>query len=573
MNSRSIYLHIFDREFRSFTNSKLTDDDACKTVLVASLLSSSPYAGMGNLLESQSDLPKAVELFYELEKLQEATIVSSSSSPDDFIEGRKKLYYDDKDRYPMYFKSKGCLLLPKNSIPLSDSTTDILEERLARELREENAPKNLKNATEIRKAILNHDESGITLGIIGRHTTLNSDERKWLGLQISKAYTNRYMKVLEGCLIKGIPNVSIVLDDLSKAYFYFNLYNPFFHGLIFRHLSFNKGAKAVVEQLARIKQEVGYWDLVDLYNEIICSLFEFYIKGGSLGNEYFIAIRCQNIAKRYIFPRLSVPKVFNVQQNLFLLREAAQKIEETEKIGISMNQDNATKKMLYFVATDTEYNRVYEYYKKKNGFNPGSTIIGDYIYRDLGVIGNTHVYLLKSSMGAKGNNGSIIAVNEAERSLKPDFIIMVGIGFGLKEEEQKLGDIMVSEAIEDYGTCKVREGDVIQRGNRIPSDAILKNRFSDSKLEWGKSSIHSGLIITNDVLVNDNSYVAWLKQHFPDAIGGEMEGCGLLANYQTPWILIKGICDFGHDKSNEYQELAATNAIEYVDFTLERSQL
>ena len=85
MNTRSIYLHIFDREFRSFTNSKLSDEDACTTVLIASLLSSSPYAGMANLMESQPDLPKAVELFCELESIREAVIVSSTNYPDEFI--------------------------------------------------------------------------------------------------------------------------------------------------------------------------------------------------------------------------------------------------------------------------------------------------------------------------------------------------------------------------------------------------------------------------------------------------------------------------------------------------------
>ena len=55
---------------------------------------------------------------------------------------------------------------------------------------------------------------------------------------------------------------------------------------------------------------------------------------------------------------------------------------------------------------------------------------------------------------------------------------------------------------------------------------------------------------------------------FKDAIGGEMEGCGFLANYKNPWILVKAICDFGHDKGGEYQVDAAMNAISYVDFVV-----
>ena len=152
-------------------------------------------------------------------------------------------------------------------------------------------------------------------------------------------------------------------------------------------------------------------------------------------------------------------------------------------------------------------------------------------------------------------------------------MIMVGIGFGLKEKDQKIGDIMVASAIEDYGTFKQKKGITIQRGDRIQSNPILMNRFADSKLEWEKSAVHTGLILTNDILVDDENLVKYLQQNYPDAIGGEMEGCGLLANYNEKWILVKAICDFGHNKSNDHQVDAAQNAIEYVDMTLSKYSL
>lgn len=573
MNTRSIYLHIFDREFRAFTNSKLSDEDACTTVLIGSLLSSSPYAGMANLMESQPDLPKAVELFCELESIREAVIVSSTSYPDEFIEGRRRLYYDDRDRYPMYFDSNKGLLLPKYSVPLQDSTTTILENKLSNALREENAPRHLNNAADIRKAILNRDESGITIGILGKHTTLEPRDRRWLGQQISLAYTERYMRVLDGALIKGIPNVSTVVDDLSKAYYYYDLYYPFFSNTVLRHINREKSSGCIVEQLALLKQREGYWDMVDYYNDIVKSLVSLFAKDNAPGCEQFAALRCFDLVKKYIFPKLAMPKEFNAQQYLFLLRAALQNIKEKEKIEIIMEQEKNIKKLLYLVATDTEYDKVFEYYKQKNGCKPEAFVIGDYTYRDLGVIGSTHVYLLKTKMGAKGVGGSIKAVSEAANSLKPDYMIMVGIGFGLKEKDQKIGDIMVASAIEDYGTFKQKKGVTIQRGDRIQSNPILMNRFADSKLEWEKSAVHTGLILTNDILVDDENLVKYLQQNYPDAIGGEMEGCGFLANYNEKWILVKAICDFGHNKSNDHQVDAAQNAIEYVDMTLSKYSL
>lgn len=573
MNTRSIYLHIFDREFRTFTKSKLTDEDACTTVLIASLLSDSPYAGMANLMESRPDLPNAVELFYKLESIHEAVIVSSTNCPDEFIEGRRRLYYDDKDRYPMYFESDNGLLLPKHSITLQDSTTTILEDRLLKELKDEKVARHLKNATDIRKAILNRYESGITIGILGKHTTLEPNERRWLGQQISKSYTERYMNILDGYLIKGIPNVSNIIDVLSNGNYYYCLYNLFFSNSVFRHIKRDKCASFIVEQLALLKQRKGYWDMVDFYNDIVRSFISYFSKDNTSGSEQFAALRCLNFVKKYISPALLEPKEFNVQQNMYLLRTAINNIKEKENIEIIMKQENSIKKLLYLVATDTEYLKVFEYYKNKNGYTPESFVVGAYAYRDLGVIGNVHVYLLKINMGAKKNGGSILAVHEASQAIKPDYMIMVGIGFGLKEDEQKIGDIMVASSIEDYGTCKVKKGETISRGDKIPSDAILMNRFADSKLEWEKSAVHTGLMLSNDILVNDIDLVKYLKQHYPDAIGGEMEGCGLLANYTQRWILVKGICDFGHDKSNEHQVVAAQNAIEYVDMTLEKYNL
>ena len=569
MNTKSIYLHIFDRELRELTNSKLTDEDACKTVLIASLLSGSPYAGLANLMESQPDLPKAVKLFCELESIHEAVIVSSTCFPEEFIEGRKRLYYDDKDRYPMYFERDKGFLLPKYAFPLEDSTTSILEYKLSDALREENAPRQIKNAVDIRKAILNREESGITIGIIGKHTCLDSNAYRWLGIQISRAYTERYMKVLDGALIKNIPNVLPIVDDLSKSYYYYDLYNIFFSNTVLRHINQERGVSSIVEQLALIKQREGYWDMVDYYNNVVKSLMAMH----GICNERLAASRCFDYVKKYISQILASPKEININQTVHLLRKAVHNMEKKEEISINMEHESNMKKLLYIVATDTEYTKVFEYYKLKNGYVPESIVVGDYAYRDLGLIGNVHVYLLKTNMGAKKSGGSILAVSEAARALNPDYMIMVGIGFGLKEEEQKIGDIMVSSAIEDYGSIKRKEGETITRGDKITSNAILMNRFADSKLEWAKSTVHIGLILTNDILVNDKNLVEYLKKNYPDAIGGEMEGCGLLSNDNKNWILVKAICDFGHDKSNEHQLDAAQHAIEYVDMTLEKYSL
>lgn len=150
---------------------------------------------------------------------------------------------------------------------------------------------------------------------------------------------------------------------------------------------------------------------------------------------------------------------------------------------------------------------------------------------------------------------------------------MVGIAFALKEEKLKIGDVMVATELLDYGSVKQYKGDIIERGLRVSADKTLLDRFTNAIVDWNGADIRFGLIITNDVLSDDKAYVEELRKRFPDAYGGEMEGCGLLANYQTPWIMVKAVCDFGYEKDDKSQIDAALNAIKYVDYVLNEFDL
>ena len=176
-------------------------------------------------------------------------------------------------------------------------------------------------------------------------------------------------------------------------------------------------------------------------------------------------------------------------------------------------------------------------------------------------------------MGAKKPNASILTINDAIKYLNPDYIVMVGIAFALKEDKLKIGDVMVATELQDYGSIKKSNGEIIERGLRVAADKTLLDRFTNAIVNWSGADIRFGLMITNDVLIDDKSFVEELRSRFPDAMGGEMEGCGLLANYQTPWILVKAVCDYGYHKGDEAQVNAALNAIKYVDYVLNEFDL
>ena len=76
------------------------------------------------------------------------------------------------------------------------------------------------------------------------------------------------------------------------------------------------------------------------------------------------------------------------------------------------------------------------------------------------------------------------------------------------------------------------------------------------------------------ILLGPLRYRDQLKAAHPDAIGGEMEGSGIYAaamRGKIDWALVKGICDWGHGKSDEYQHVAAQNAASFVLHTPRRS--
>jgi nucleoside phosphorylase len=180
-------------------------------------------------------------------------------------------------------------------------------------------------------------------------------------------------------------------------------------------------------------------------------------------------------------------------------------------------------------------------------------------------------------MGSGGERGSTLATPEALRTWQPKAIIMPGIAFGKDPGKQKMADVLVASQIIPYE--KQRRGqETIFRDPIPPSNALLQNRFENA-LDWHFNrpdgqpcKLRIGSILSGDKLVDDPEFKAELFTHFPEAIGGEMEGAGLAAaagRMGVPWILVKAICDWGDGKKHgKHQPLAAAAAVSLVHHVL-----
>ncbi|RYU81263.1 5'-methylthioadenosine/S-adenosylhomocysteine nucleosidase family protein [Hymenobacter persicinus] len=193
----------------------------------------------------------------------------------------------------------------------------------------------------------------------------------------------------------------------------------------------------------------------------------------------------------------------------------------------------------------------------------------------LGMLGKYAVCHVESRMGTSGAGASIMTVQQAIEFVKPVIIIMVGIAFGGDETKQRIGDVLVSELVVQYENIKIKRNKIECRGFRQMSSVLLFNRFtkpigwSFSLTKTRKSKIIYGHLLSGEKLVDDKKYRDQLLKIFEPAIGGEMEGAGLVSvahAYNKNWLVVKGICDFadGNKAVNKIkkQYLAARAAVD-----------
>lgn len=155
------------------------------------------------------------------------------------------------------------------------------------------------------------------------------------------------------------------------------------------------------------------------------------------------------------------------------------------------------------------------------------------------------------TMGSVGVGSSIITVKDAIATLNPKITIMIGIAFGVDDESQEIGDVLIAEAIVPYDYKKVTAEKTTIRSNPVPTSDLLLNRFKNLRdwefpLEKRNAKKIISPVFSGEELINSLERRKELEQINPMAKGGEMEGAGLYAaaNGETEWILVKGICDF-----------------------------
>jgi nucleoside phosphorylase len=197
-------------------------------------------------------------------------------------------------------------------------------------------------------------------------------------------------------------------------------------------------------------------------------------------------------------------------------------------------------------------------------------------YFRIGDIGGVTVFLVQAEMGSVSPGASLSTTLDAIDDIKPNAVIMVGIAFGVDENKQEIGEVLVSRQLQLYdpariGTDKLGAEKIDSRGPKVPASAHILSRLRLADRDWPGKKIRYCVMLSGEKLVDNLDYRNELVKMYGDVEGGEMEGAGVYAaaiRRNVDWVLVKGICDWadgskGKNKARR-QKIAANQAASFV---------
>ena len=160
-----------------------------------------------------------------------------------------------------------------------------------------------------------------------------------------------------------------------------------------------------------------------------------------------------------------------------------------------------------------------------------------------GEIGRNKVALLKSSETATGGSRAHEPLcAETINKLKPKAIVTLGVCSGTKEELHHLGDVLVSSqvAFHQQPSVNTEHRSTNSFGPTFDCNLGLAQLFAYGNFGWYGPfqevlvpKVHFGQVIIGTQAVDNTTYKDELKQLYSEAIGIDMQGEGMLQNYNS----------------------------------------
>ncbi|BBB58482.1 hypothetical protein UNDKW_0209 [Undibacterium sp. KW1] len=169
-------------------------------------------------------------------------------------------------------------------------------------------------------------------------------------------------------------------------------------------------------------------------------------------------------------------------------------------------------------------------------------------------------------MGTKTLGSVGLALTSILKSVKPTYVVEIGICFSLKSE-LSIGDVAICKMSSDYEYQKIVNGVVKHRVRSLsapdPLFAQLSHFARNYKADF---SSKEGVYACGDKVVDDSVFKQKILQCVPDALAGDMESYTFAlacTDFGVPWAVIKGVSDDGVNKADDDQIRAVTNAVKF----------
>ena len=588
---RPLYLHFLDRELGKSVGVDIENSKA--ELIVKCLLlgtTSQLCAGLSIIWESSAMYDLFPQFLSNLVQTETLDLISNHKSLDEFLATRIALYSHDSKRYPMYFDDRE-MKIRQTFVPTSykeGRTTPKLAQQLdtwSTSGGDESEISDKKILQIISKKLKHRQEEAITysyfapdLEIFRSQPIVEGNLRR----RISMDYTKHYLDLYNADIPTGIKRFDY-FENLSQS---FPLFDVDIIRLILNTIGFsrvlNKPWKNNEQFWIAFMNRRGSHSHIALREQITKTLR---ILGSiaDMGQNSKIIIRQNiksiirhaNVKIDYEKAALSSNSIFEQGLDIFtniekiIMQTIPQYAEEILKIN-DMKTKIGTCDVLIIVATDIERDAFIQCVKNTIRIEPETKFGQENVYLDFGYISDSRVVLVKTEMGSATPGGSILTVRNAIEDTSPEYILMIGIAFGVDSNKQKIGHVLVSKQLQPYESQRIGINSQY-RGDKVTASARIIRRLEDAKRTWIEGQVEFGLILTGEKLIDNLEFRNKLISSFPEAIGGEMEAAGLYlaANEKKlDWVVVKAICDWADGNKNMEktyrQQKAASKAANFI---------
>jgi nucleoside phosphorylase len=549
-----------------------------------------PYRFSANISQITEYGNARPRLFSELIKLINAKVIdatSTSATPDEFIADRQARYAHVPDRYPFYFKNSGILegvgLGSRNSFSMTDDLSRIISgyssDQFDFELVRANPGDKVHFESSHRATvtkILNRDDLAITRDLLESNrggTTLTPQGIAATTRAISAIYMKNYAEQRGLATCTGIPDFNYREIDLYFPRYDFPLIHRVVQSLGGAPLIFTANTEEILALYGTPEHEhFGYY-LGAFLESVAATVRPRANQPDNLASlrTLFHQVFIRELDGNTEAQPQTVKEFYIIGQRRLLA--AGERIASKDSVFENKWRDFVPTKMTGLVAittaTDSEDAALFECLES-HGFSPNRMLrVGDGVLQEFARGVTQRIVHIRTSAGSMGVNSAGMVLPNVLQELDVKYLVSAGICFGLKpfkdgKEFQKLGDVLIATHIQDYETKRKGEQE-IPRGERTSaSPGILQaTRIARTQTTGIEYQISEGILLSGQMLVDDEQTVEELRAAFPEAIGGEMEGnavAGASIYKGRQWILIKGICDWGMGKEDGSQAIAAERA-------------